>query len=253
MTQQHTLVIDGASYHICLPDAETDYIQKKIATEKQPYELAMLRDMASRIQPGDLVIDVGANVGNHSLYLANVVDAVVHSFEPNRHLCKAIEQSALWNKNAITVHQVGVSSTSGTAEFSHLDETNLGAQSLAVIADKKGVVSDTDIVLVALDDLDWKDTIKMIKVDVEGMELQVLTGAVDLLERDKPILYIESQTSEDFAVISSFLKNLGYLYCNTFNATPTHTFIHHERLSLLDDVSSLLLEKANIQYTHNQD
>lgn len=253
MTLQHTLVIDGASYHICLPDAETDYIQKKIATEKQPYELAMLRDMASRLQPGDLVLDVGANVGNHSLYLANVVDAVVHSFEPNRHLCKAIEQSALWNKNAITVHQVGVSSTSGTAEFSHLDETNLGAQSLAVIADKKGVISDTDIVLVALDDLDWKDTIKMIKVDVEGMELQVLTGAVDLLERDKPILYIESQTSEDFAVISSFLKNLGYLYCNTFNATPTHTFIHHERLSLLDDVSSLLLEKANIQYTHNQD
>ncbi len=252
MTQQHTLVIDGASYQICLPDAETDYIQKKIATEKQPYELAMLRDMASRLQPGDTVLDVGANVGNHTLYLANVCGALVHAFEPNAHLCDAIKTSAEWNRKKINVHQVGVAAVGGVARFEHLDPSNLGAQSLSVVS-AGADAAESFIPLVALDDLDWEDPVKMIKVDVEGMELQVLAGAAQLLQRDKPILYIESQTAADFSLIKNLLKEYGYIYCSTFNSTPTHAFIHNQSLSLIDDVSEFLAEKANFRYSHMQE
>lgn len=240
------LSLDGASYSICLPDAETDYIQGKIAKDKQPYELEMLRDMASRLQPEDLVLDVGANIGNHTLYLASVAACRVHAFEPNGHLCEALAQSIAHNSQGdrVTIHQVGVAAAKGIARFAHLDTANLGAQSL------EKILSDDEagVELVALDEMEWSAAIRMIKIDVEGMEIDVLKGAQQLIRRDKPILYIESQTAEDFELVCNQLGALGYLYCTTFNATPTHVFQHESTLSISNDMPELLAEKARQLY-----
>jgi len=240
------LSLDGASYSICLPDAETDYIQGKIAKDKQPYELEMLRDMASRLQPEDLVLDVGANIGNHTLYLASVAACRVHAFEPNGHLCEALAQSIAHNSQGdrVTIHQVGVAAAKGIARFAHLDTANLGAQSL------EKILSDDEagVELVALDEMEWSAAIRMIKIDVEGMEIDVLKGAQQLIRRDKPILYIESQTAEDFELVCNQLGALGYLYCTTFNATPTHVFQHESTLSISNDMPGLLAEKARQLY-----
>ena len=70
-----TLNEQEVSYRIVLPNRETDYIQKGIVESQHPYELEMLEDMASRLQPGDRVLDVGANIGNHTMYLAAVAGA----------------------------------------------------------------------------------------------------------------------------------------------------------------------------------
>lgn len=240
------LSLDGASYSIWLPDAETDYIQGKIAKDKQPYELEMLRDMASRLQPEDLVLDVGANIGNHTLYLASVAACRVHAFEPNGHLCEALAQSIAHNSQGdrVTIHQVGVAAAKGIARFAHLDTANLGAQSL------EKILSDDEagVELVALDEMEWSAAIRMIKIDVEGMEIDVLKGAQQLIRRDKPILYIESQTAEDFELVCNQLGALGYLYCTTFNATPTHVFQHESTLSISNDMPGLLAEKARQLY-----
>ena len=89
-----TLNEQEVSYRIVLPNRETDYIQKGIVESQHPYELEMLEDMASRLQPGDRVLDVGANIGNHTMYLAAVAGAQVTAFEPNAPLATAIRQSA---------------------------------------------------------------------------------------------------------------------------------------------------------------
>ena len=47
--------------------------------------------------PGDLVVDVGANVGNHAIYLAAVAGCTVAAFEPNPELCAAMRESAVLN------------------------------------------------------------------------------------------------------------------------------------------------------------
>lgn len=240
------LSLDGASYSICLPDAETDYIQGNIAKDKKPYELEMLRDMAARLQPGDLVLDVGANIGNHTLYLASVSAATVHAFEPNEHLCHALAQSVELNGlgGMVSIHQVGVAAVEGHARFAHLDPANLGAQSLEEVKDDASAV----IELVVLDHIEWPNIVRLIKVDVEGMEFDVLKGAQRLICRDKPVLYVESQTAEDFELLCNHLKSLGYLYCTTFNATPTHVFQHESTLSITNDISDFLVEKANQLY-----
>lgn len=87
------LSLDGASYTICLPDAETDAVQKAIAEQKQPYELEMLRDLSARLQPGDLVLDVAAGIGNRALYLASVVGCRVDAIESNPDSSKALVEA----------------------------------------------------------------------------------------------------------------------------------------------------------------
>jgi len=76
----------GFEYSIYLPDNGVDYIQTYIFNHRLPYERDMLVDMCSHLQKGEIVLDIGANVGNNTLYLAGVGQAKVLAFEPNQHL-----------------------------------------------------------------------------------------------------------------------------------------------------------------------
>lgn len=216
-------VIDGDStYKMVLPDAAIDYIQKSIAQSHAPYEREMLRDMADRLAPCDLVLDVGANIGNHSLYLACVVGCRVIGFEPNPHLVAAIKGSIAANElgDRLIVRQSGVGAGPNRAHFANERPDNLGAQNLAL--------GDGDIEVVSLDTQSIPQKVRAIKIDVEGMELEVLNGARQLIARDQPLLYIESESEAAFRAVVQFLRTLGYKHWDTFNATPTHLFLPAE-------------------------
>jgi FkbM family methyltransferase len=248
---QH-IVIDGLDYQIALPHHDTDYIQGKIAKESAPYELPMLRAMVERVSPGDLVLDVGANIGNHSLYLA-AAGCKVHAFEPNASLCEALQQSIEANgfESNIEVYNLGLGTQTGKAYFNHLDSNNLGAQSLSLDDDES-----SDIRIIRLDDVNFEKEVKAIKIDVEGMELPVLQGAARLIESDRPALYIECQTAKDFASINGWVSKCGYHYWDTFNATPTHLFLHEtvlDKLELIDRLTCrLVLESYRTNKMHEQ-
>lgn len=217
----------GKQYLMVLPDWETDYIQGMLAEKAAPYEFAMLQAMASCLCEDDLVLDVGANIGNHTLYLASVAGLKVVAFEPNPELCvpfrKAITLNGLDNK--VTLHEVGVGATEGKAHFAEIKPENLGGQSL-VLDDS----NTSEISVINLDSLDLEEKVTAIKIDVEGMELSVLKGATTLISRDKPYLFIEAQTESDFDALHEVIVDLGYIYWDTFNATPTHWFIHSGEL-----------------------
>ncbi|GGD35994.1 FkbM family methyltransferase [Sinisalibacter lacisalsi] len=217
-----TLSDGGTTYQIAVPDHATDYIQKKLFETGVPYELEMLRDMAERVSPGDLVIDVGANVGNHALYLAAVCRCRVLAFEPNTHLAEALEQSARINgvADGIRVHAVGVGAKAQSAAFTSLRPDNLGAQALTL--------GQGEIPVVTLDEAAPGDGIHMMKIDVEGMELAVLEGAQKLISGNRPIIYVESATEESFQAVAELLRRHDYVFWNTFNATPTHLFLPAE-------------------------
>lgn len=214
-------------YFMVLPDWEKDYIQGMLAEKATPYEFAMLQAMASCLCEGDLVLDVGANIGNHTLYLAAVAGLKVVAFEPNPELCVPFRKAITLNDldDRVTLHEVGVGATEGKANFSEIKPDNLGGQSL--------VLDDSDVSEVSvinLDSLDIEDKVRAIKIDVEGMELSVLKGAATLISRDKPYLFIEAQTESDFDALHEVVVDLGYVYWDTFNATPTHWFIHSAEL-----------------------
>jgi len=220
------LSIGKKHYSIYLPNADTDYIQKKISNDNQPYELEMLEDIQAHVSAGDLVLDIGANIGNHTLYLAAIAGCKVTSFEPSAALIEALSRSLEINQlsELVTLMPYGVGHTAGKGHFSKLMEENLGGQSIEV--------GDGEIRIVALDELEFDDPVKLIKIDVEGMELPVLEGAARLIAKDRPLIYVESIDAEHYKTISTWMESHGYVYWDTFNATPTHLFRPAESVSL---------------------
>lgn len=254
-----TVISQNQRYQMVLPNWETDYIQGLLAKDGEPYEHSMLQAMKAQLAADDLVLDVGANIGNHSLYLAKVAGCRVIAFEPNAELCEPFLQSIGLNalENHITLQRTGVGEAVGKAHFANYLPHNLGGQSLTVDDSEK-----SEIPIISLDSLNLKVKVRAIKVDVEGMELAVLKGSRELIARDMPILFVEAQTEADFEALQSVVVELGYVYWDTFNATPTHWFIHKDELgenAIIDhyfekgrDSYKLRLDKREIQQRLNE-
>jgi len=242
-----TITVAQESYQIYLPNKDTDYIQGKIASSLEPYELSMLQDIQSRVNPTDYVFDVGANIGNHSLYLAAIAKCTLFSFEPNKSLCDALNQSVELNRltKQVLVHQVGVGAKSGVGKFDYLDNANLGAQSITT---NLGCASEAEFEIIALDNLERNFQVRVLKIDVEGMERAVLEGAKELIATDMPLLYIECQSETHFAEIHKWVTQQGYVFWDTFNATPTHLFIHESQVSPSQQIERMLYKTLREEY-----
>jgi len=229
MTDNVFTISSGTNqYQMVLPNWETDYIQSVLAKDSVPYEHTMLQVMQKQLAVDDIVLDVGANIGNHTLFLANVVGCRVIAFEPNSELCQAIRRSIELGKleDRVILHEVGVGEFSAQAHFTKPIPENLGSQSLTIDA-----TGASTIKVISIDSLKLTDKVRAIKIDVEGMEESVLKGAAELISRDLPYLFVEAQTETDFETLHNIVVKLGYVYWDTFNATPTHWFIHKAEIS----------------------
>lgn len=228
----------GVSYALFLPNADRDHIQKLIRGSGAPYERDMLRDMASRLSPGALVVDAGANIGNHTVYLAKVAGAQVAAFEPNPALCAALERSLARNGIAgqVRLRRMGLGAGPDKARFAAEIPDNLGSQSL--------VLGAGEVEVAPLDSLDLGAPARMLKIDVEGMELEVLRGAEGLIARDRPILYVECYQDAGFEALLDWAEARDYLYWETFNSTPTHLFLPRESVAEGETLRRLARWKA---------
>ncbi|MFJ9388195.1 FkbM family methyltransferase [Nocardioides sp. NPDC101246] len=215
-----SIEVAGRSYAVCVPHAATDYIQSNLVRTGRPYEEQMLEAMVAALEPGELVVDVGANIGNHTLYLAVVGGLDVVAYEPNPELVAGIGASVEANQldGRVVVREVGVHAKSARGTLADLDATNLGAQSVAV-ADDEG-----DFAVVALDDEQFPTRVAALKIDVEGAEIDVLAGAAELIARDRPLLYVECGTLPGYQKVSSWTSRMGYVQTGTYNLTPTHVY-----------------------------
>ena len=179
------------------------------------------------LKEGDIVLDVGAFVGTHSLVMSQCVGETgkVHAFEPGP-FYKLIDVNAYQNnKKNIIVHHKGLSDQESIMyiptmkEEKYDEKKNWGAVYLR--SDKTNDTVDMDEVLVVtLDSLDINGPVKLIKIDTEGMELKVLHGAKNLITRDKPILVVEinhQPGSEGYKNVVTYLdQTLEYILFGNF-------------------------------------
>lgn len=165
------------------------------------------------------LVDVGANIGVHTRFLSGSVTRV-HSFEPNEEVLPLLEYNTEDLTNVL-IHAIALSDHVGAAALSRGLTWNKGTASLEEIGE--GVA--TEVETTTLDAwLGPTGTVDLIKLDVEGHELAVLTGAKATLLRCRPIVALE-QRDEDFDEIGCetpsirFLRKLGYdLYSPSFYA-----------------------------------
>jgi|GEM_PF-6418423 len=200
-----------------------DYITEKIKTESRFYESDLLEWLEKLSIPKGDIIDVGANIGNHSIFFALFLDRHVWYFEPNKPAFEILRSNVKVNKiHNITLLEYGLSSSPGRASIKSSDNYNIGAAKTEV--DVNGVAE-----LRTLDDsVDKAKRISIIKIDVEGFELEVLKGAEKTIREHKPLIMVECINSNEFSANSDFLLRRGYVPKAVFGATPIIVFSHKD-------------------------
>ncbi|MCA3302315.1 MAG: FkbM family methyltransferase [Roseomonas sp.] len=156
------------------------------------------------IKRGMLVVEVGANIGAHTVHLAKLVgeDGGVVAFEPQRviyqMLCANLALNGLENTDAKCL---AVGAAAGEVVVPRVDN-GIGALSLGG--------DDGDVVeMIAMDNL-MLPACHMIKIDVEGMEKQVLDGARQTITRFRPYLYVKNDRIDKHAELIATLLDLDY-------------------------------------------
>ncbi|WP_162246848.1 FkbM family methyltransferase [Phycicoccus sp. Root101] len=194
---------------------EGDHILGTIAASGDFYERMFLDALAKFVAPGDVVVDAGANIGNHTLYFARMCEAKVVAYEAFAPTVEVLERNVTVNlaKDSVTIRPVALGAAAGFAEVVDLDWTNVGSTTFRA--------AESGVEVVRLDDADLPGRVVLLKVDVEGMDADVLRGATELIDRDRPVITCEAGTVEHERLLDSVAADLGYTYLARYNATST--------------------------------
>ena len=161
------------------------------------------------LKPGWIVVDVGANIGTHTIFFAKRVaeEGCVFAFEPQRlafqNLCANVALNGLIN---VVASQRAVGRRAGTIRLPVFDprrQANFGAISIL------GHTHGEPVEVIRLDDLRL-GRCDLIKVDVEGMEYDVLEGGRETIARHHPVLFVENNTTERSRALNSLIDSLEY-------------------------------------------
>jgi FkbM family methyltransferase len=196
------------------------------------FEIQLLRQF---IELGDTVVDAGANIGTHTIAFADLVGPTgrVHAFEPQRRNFHMLAGNVALNGfDNVVCHQKAVGDQNGDIGLPPLPPPdahfNFGAVTLS-----RAAPDGERVPQVTLDSLELP-ACRLIKIDTEGMEPQVLDGARGLIARCRPLLYVENNDAGGSKLLSARLDALGYaahwsmfpyfdpnnFYANTVNIWP---------------------------------
>ena len=198
-----------AKHGYTLYNKNDKYIGKSIEIygEFSELELSLFEQIC---KPNTIMIEVGANIGTHTMALAKLVgeNGRVYAFEPQRivfqTLCANMALNSITNVEAF---QVAVSNEKGhimIPDFDYAKENNFGGIELDKFTQGRKVPK------VKLDNFLELDRLDFMKIDVEGMEQSVIEGAVDMIEKFKPILYVENDRVEKSENLLKSIKLMGY-------------------------------------------
>jgi len=167
-------------------------------------------------QHGGAAIDVGANLGAHTMFMASRFSNV-YAFEAQPFIHMLLKGNLAPFLNT-TTYNAAVGSEDGILHLPRLNYTmsnnfgGMGKYALKDEADKSTIVMEPiqQRMLDKVDSLRAEDQISLIKIDVEGMELDVLKGAQALIDKHRPVLYVENDKMDHAAELVKFIYNLGY-------------------------------------------
>jgi FkbM family methyltransferase len=160
--------------------------------------------------PGSIVIEVGANIGAHTVGLARLVgpQGRVLAFEPQRLpfqvLCANVALNSLDN---VDCFWAAAGRQDGFIQVPDLDprkEYNFGGVTLV------GSRGGTRVTCVTLDQYVTLPKVDLVKIDVEGMEAEVLGGGERLLRQFKPVLYVENDRLEKSEALMRLIASFDY-------------------------------------------
>jgi FkbM family methyltransferase len=209
------VIVRGKCHGYLMKLDRSDWAQRFTYFLGRYYELGVQRVMDVLLRPGDSFVDIGANIGMITLHARHLVGAAgrIECFEPNPECVEAIREHLRINgiENAI-VHPCALSDSNGSLLLK-LTSDHTGTATLAEVG-SDAVRSMT--VDVRIGDEMIGTVPRLIKIDVEGFELQVLRGLRHTLSKYKPFLLTElseslfARAGTSVAEVAGFLFDLGY-------------------------------------------
>ena len=169
------------------------------------------------VRKGDIAIDVGANLGAFTVPLANMVGSTgaVIAFEPQRPMFQLLSANVALNEfENVFAYNQAVGGSPGEVAVPRVNygvEGNFGGISLAGEKEWASLGPFEMVKRVLLDDYlpRLSDCPSFVKVDVEGMEVDVLAGAVHLVERCRPVWHVENNCRKGSKEIIQFFATAG--------------------------------------------
>jgi len=249
-----TRVVSTLRYGMRMQLDITEYLQAHLYVFGD-YELPTIRFLRSVLTTGSVCLDVGAQMGYLSLAMATAADrgTVVHSFEPeSNNAARLLENVALNDLHNITLHQTAVSTVDGSLKLYLSNDRNAGTHSTVYI--ESNVSSEfVEIASVTLESFAQQQnlaSIDLIKIDVEGAEIDVINGALQVLKQHKPLVIMElsdhlqqarGQTCTEF---KEFMASYGYsaYFINengTLRGCPTNAAHINDNIVFLHPESAL--------------
>ena len=182
------------------------------------YEVEELAIIARHFHPGSILLDVGANIGNHTIYAAKFLDARrIICIEPNPEAIAIlrinVDLNQLHEQVDLQHLGLGLSDGPGTAAIGRTIPMNLGGAALAPQA-------GGPIRLLTGDELLRDQPVDFIKIDVEGMELAVLAGLERTIAACRPNIFVEVDGAHAPA-FHALVDRLSYVEVDRYNRHGT--------------------------------
>jgi FkbM family methyltransferase len=154
----------------------------------QLYEIEELDLLLSHFEPGMRVLDVGANIGNHTVWFEKIARASrIVVIEPQPRIAKLLRLNCVLNQlSCVDFSKVG---------FALGNAPTRGSVRIPQAFNPAGAVIEKDpagqVTIVRGDELVDGEVFDFVKIDVEGSELEVIEGLQGLIRNSKPIMFVE--------------------------------------------------------------
>jgi len=207
---------------------EREHILGNMLRRSTFYELDVLERIRDRVKTraGAAAIDAGAFIGTHSIYLAKFCGlSSVVAFDPNPNMFPFLKHNIAANHLTETV--IPISKALGAKPgYGVLDcavPDNPGGATVSFVPESRRgsvEVSTIDIEMQAL--LGRVSNVALIKIDVEGAEVEVLKGAIKTIRAQKPVLCMEVHTLANLRKALSILRPENYWIIDCLGYSPTY-------------------------------
>ena len=193
------------------------YIGKSLSEygEWSEAEVNLLKQL---LPDNDNIIEIGSNIGTHTIPLAKQVlnGGLVYAIEPQHQNYKLLLENIKDNEiKNVKVLKVAISSKEGKAYMNTFDEnmtTNYGDSRIFSVnfKDAESVPVKT-LDQLFIDDIKEKKSIKLIKCDAQGQELNIILGSRKIIDIYKPYLYLENGDINTSKTLIEEVKRMGYI------------------------------------------
>jgi len=229
--------------------SKRDYIGEKIRATGEFYSIDELEFLLSIGIPPGRIVDCGAHIGNHTVFFAQVMERTVLAFEPTIDSFKLLTENVAANNcdGRVELINMALGQTPGEALMVVTPE-NTGAAFVegCRAIDEDAQVEFRQVELTSLDSVVGEEPVSLLKIDVEGSELEVLRGAQKTIRRHTPVIVVECQDSRSKGDVTACLAGLGYDCGAVIGISDSLVFTHrHKHRGLAISATAFLTRKID--------